>query len=76
MREMSETTGIPRKVRILATQMGMHADCLAAGPEKCCAPCIEYMTRALDHYYGHFSTQQAMMITVLNDYLADEDDFG
>lgn len=64
------TMGVPAKVLRTATAMGMHADCVAAGPDGLCDDCNDVMYDAMDEHYGHHASVTAAVAELLDDLLA------
>lgn len=63
--------GMPRKVMAKALQLGIHNDCIVAGPEGVCDDCRLHITMAFDFYYGDSTNTKELLETVARDFLDD-----
>jgi hypothetical protein len=71
MTDASYTT--PRKVLRRATELGVHADCVASDFEGSCDHCIAAFHEAFHEFYGHLSAEDAMQ-AIVRDLLRDRSD--
>lgn len=65
------TMGVPARVLRTATAMGMHADCVAAGPDGLCHFCLHVMYDAMDHHYARFGSVKDAAMAMLDDLLEE-----
>lgn len=64
------TDFLPKKVLRIAAKWGVHADCIAAGSDKCCIECQDDINMIMDHFYGDLSPDDAA-IAIIGDLLED-----
>ena len=50
--------GIPSRVLAKMQILGVHNDCLVAGPDKACDPCTESIRISFDFFYGDLTTNE------------------
>lgn len=63
--------GMPVKVMSKALQLGIHNDCIVAGPEGVCDECREHIVMAFDFYYGGSESRDEALRAIAGDFLAD-----
>jgi hypothetical protein len=64
-------TAVPRKVLALARELGAHDECIDAGPDLACKPCMEHITQAYDHFYGDLESKVEVMMAIRNDLIEE-----
>lgn len=62
---------VPRKVLQKAAELGVHSDCVAAGPDGMCEPCWHLMVHAIDAHYASFGSVEAATEAFVVDLLAE-----
>ena len=59
--------GIPIKVLSKAHELGVHNDCLIAGPDSSCTECLAKIATSFDFYYEGHTNLEALLSALLQD---------
>ena len=66
---VSETT--PRRVLRRATELGVHADCVAADFDGACQSCIDIFSDVFREMYGHAQDASEALMFIIQDIQED-----
>lgn len=68
---MSREIGIPDAILVKARTMGVHNDCMVAGPSGACEECTKILMGLMHQAYGHLPTGKDVLKAVARDLLAE-----
>jgi len=72
MTDVSKTT--PRRVLRRATELGVHADCVAADADGACEHCVNIFNQVFHEFYGHAKDAGEALQLIIDDVLEDRHD--
>ena len=63
----------PRRVLRRASELGVHADCVASDHDGACARCIAISNEVFHEFYGHASDAAEAVLWIVEDIISDRE---
>jgi hypothetical protein len=70
MTDASRST--PKRVLRRASELGVHADCVASDYEGACDSCIDIFNKVFHEFYGHATDASEALKWIIEDILRDQ----